>query len=1123
MLRVTQSVSAKGATRYFDEALARGDYYSEQDRSIGTWGGKAAERLGFSDQVQREDFIALASNMDPGSGERLTLRTKNNRTAGYDFTFSVPKSVSLFLAVEPENEVREMVLEAFRATMADVEAEMKTRVRGRDQSGRQRDTERLTGNLAYAAFVHEVSRPVDGVPDPHFHIHCYVLNATYDEVEQRWKAGFFRDLKKDAPYWEAAFHARVAGKLVEAGYGIRRTERDFELATVSRETIDKFSRRTAEIEELARKNLQLLERRANALVAQRGLPFGEAFAIVKAELGAKTREAKDKGKLDGNARLARWESLLTPEERQALSPEAVKAAQSRNLLSIEIAQELAIEGSFERSSVVSQRRLEAEVLRLGIGRVLVRDVDRFAQRDARLIAARDKDVTTHSVLGEERAAIGLVKAGQGQVQPWDEAAAGWKPSDPRLNEQQAAAIRHVLSSSDQWVAIRGAAGTGKTTMMREAVSVVSAFAEREVAVFAPSAAATEVLRADGFAAETFQMLMHNEALQTETAGKILWVDEAGFLSSRQMLWLAEYAAEHNSRVILTGDPHQHHAVERGDMLRILVKADAVRVAELTEIQRQTDPDLRSAVHALSIGEIGRGFEMLDKAGRVTEIEDDSERDFLLVQKHLEALAQGQSSLVVSPTHAEAKNVADKIRSALRDCGAIGAEERIVQRLVNTGWTYAERRDATLYQAGHVVEFHRGSWSLGNDRQKRVRFNRGEQWLVVEASENKVLVGHNGQSAWLGTSRANDFAVYEQEELHLSIGDTVRITKNHQSRDGVTLLNNWRFAIDSISEDELVLTNGAKLDLRRPMHLDQGYAVTSHSSQGQTVDQVLVAAPVRSMDLVSAIMFYVGVSRARNHVQVFTDSRAALLEAVEENLGIRTAAVEVMGEVEPSSDEIRRKETQQRRREEKQRERDEAARKGEEARENERNADKVILARLFRSGRLGSGKHREDVAARARQLLSDFTELERREFGPTLERLIAAIDARPGRADKTDLELLRARYEGELVARFAERYPDPSPEQKSKIEAQIRVLVDRALINIQAASKSGLAKKVLVERYESELLQRATRKLGRDLTPGLERVLSKRIQEAGRRYWDRLTNLDERRPVGVEPVVGRDIN
>ena len=103
------------------------------------------------------------------------------------------------------------------------------------------------------------------------------------------------------------------------------------------------------------------------------------------------------------------------------------------------------------------------------------------------------------------------------------------------------------------------------------------------------------------------MLMHNEGLQAETAGKILWVDEAGFLSSHQMLWLACYAAEHNARVVLSGDPHQHHAVERGDMLRILMKADAVRVAELTVIQRQKDPQLRAAIHALSTGDVMLSF------------------------------------------------------------------------------------------------------------------------------------------------------------------------------------------------------------------------------------------------------------------------------------------------------------------------------------------------------------------------------------------------------------------------------------------------------------------------------------------------------------------------------------
>jgi hypothetical protein len=37
--------------------------------------------------------------------------------------------------------------------------------------------------MVYAAFAHTVSRPIDGIPDPHYHIHGYVFNATFDPVE----------------------------------------------------------------------------------------------------------------------------------------------------------------------------------------------------------------------------------------------------------------------------------------------------------------------------------------------------------------------------------------------------------------------------------------------------------------------------------------------------------------------------------------------------------------------------------------------------------------------------------------------------------------------------------------------------------------------------------------------------------------------------------------------------------------------------------------------------------------------------------------------------------------------------------------------------------------------------
>src|SRR6202007_429816 len=272
MLRITMSVSAEAAARYFDSALEKADYYAKSEANgKGVWGGKGAERLGLSGDVRREDFVSLASNKNPGGDHNLTERTKVKRRAGYDFTFIVPKPVSLYLPQNAERQVEQMIQSAFKETMADIERRMEGRVRGKDEEGFLRDEDRVTGNLIYTAFTHTVTRPVGGVPDPHYHIHAFVFNATYDEVEARWKAGQFGNIKRDAPFYEAAFNARLGKSLLQGGYGIRRTERNFELASVSRELIEKFSRRTLEIERLAREKYPGLEGKARARTAVAGV------------------------------------------------------------------------------------------------------------------------------------------------------------------------------------------------------------------------------------------------------------------------------------------------------------------------------------------------------------------------------------------------------------------------------------------------------------------------------------------------------------------------------------------------------------------------------------------------------------------------------------------------------------------------------------------------------------------------------------------------------------------------------------------------------------------------------------------------------------------------------------
>jgi conjugative relaxase-like TrwC/TraI family protein len=120
---------------------------------------------------------------------RLEDGEVSNRRAGYDFCFSVPKSVSLYLVETGDRTVEQLIHESFKETMLDIEKRMETRVRGKGDDGQVRNEERTTGNLIYASFVHTETRPIDGIPDPHYHIHAFTFNATYDPEEERWKSG----------------------------------------------------------------------------------------------------------------------------------------------------------------------------------------------------------------------------------------------------------------------------------------------------------------------------------------------------------------------------------------------------------------------------------------------------------------------------------------------------------------------------------------------------------------------------------------------------------------------------------------------------------------------------------------------------------------------------------------------------------------------------------------------------------------------------------------------------------------------------------------------------------------------------------------------------------------------
>jgi hypothetical protein len=257
---------------------------------------------------------------------------------------------------------------------------------------------------------------------------------------------------------------------------------------------------------------------------------------------------------------------MTPEERNSLRLEIVKGARTQNLLEPALAKALAVSHLFERSSIARELHAAGMLLRRGIGRVSVDQAKAFAFQDPRFVRPNPgaRIVTTREVLHDESEMLKGVDSGRGRCEEIGRGGS-WNPTS-LVSDEQKAAVEHILRSRDLVIAIRGMAGTGKTTMMKEAVQAMVALSGKEVLLFAPSSAATEVLKEQGFnASDTVQSLMTNTLVQDAARGKILLVDEAGFLSAKQMRWLVKFAGENECRLILCGDSRQHHAVERGGL------------------------------------------------------------------------------------------------------------------------------------------------------------------------------------------------------------------------------------------------------------------------------------------------------------------------------------------------------------------------------------------------------------------------------------------------------------------------------------------------------------------------------------------------------------------------------
>ncbi|HEV3037252.1 MAG TPA: MobF family relaxase [Candidatus Angelobacter sp.] len=876
MLTISKPLSSGQARSYHREefANAQDNYYTEGNQIRGQWHGKLAAQWGLIGEVQEEHFARLANGQHPLTGAQLVqsraaleyigangekIRSMEHR-AGWDATFSAPKSVSLTALVGGDERVRMAHRESVEIALNELEKFVQARI----GSNHAPET---TGKWAAAQFEHDSSRPVKGYAAPQLHTHVVLFNLT-ERSSGETRALQPRELYRSQQYATAVYRSELALRLRDLGYEIERSATGApEIKGYTHQYLEASSPRRQQI------NNYLEEQGKN----------GAASAQIAAH---RTRD--DKLDVSHQEMQRRHQEMAAEHGHQ---PERIVQAaherQGHRLSEQEMRQSAqeavryAVDRNFERQSVSGERELMRDALKRTMGETTLSQLQQEFQKQiehGELIqrqpdeARISREFTTQEMIRMERENIRFVQAGQNQHEAMVsfETRRAIEQDYSHLSNTQRGAVEEILGSRDQVVGLEGVAGAGKTTSL----TAVRDAAEREgyhVEGFAPTSRAAQKLSEAGMECHTLQHHLARGTQDDNGKKRLYVVDESSLTSTRQMNEFL-HGLGPQDRVLLVGDVRQHQGVEAGKPYEQLQEA-GMRTARLDEIVRQKDLALKEAVEQLSRGHVREAVEKLEQQGRIQEISNREERLKAIAQDYCRA---PEGALVVSPDNRSRRDLNLLIHRELQERGQVQSQEHTLKVLESRqDMTGADRAWAAQYSPGDVVRYSRGSQVLG--------IKPGEYATVAEvnASQNRLTVEKaDGQQVDYDPRRLRAVTVYREADRDFAQGDRIQFTA--PSKD-LAVANRELGQVEEIRSDgqlSIRTDSGRTVEFKiedHP-HLDYGYALTSHSSQGQTADRVLVHADTEmSEQLLNTRMAYVAVSRGRYDAQIYTDDREELAE------------------------------------------------------------------------------------------------------------------------------------------------------------------------------------------------------------------------------------------------------
>jgi conjugative relaxase-like TrwC/TraI family protein len=891
MLTISKPLSACRAQTYHQKEFTAKEqnYWSQRGVVAGEWQGRLATQFGLAGAVSAEDFAKISQGQHPQTGEQLvrqrasyeyedadgkTVTTMEHR-AGWDATFSAPKSVSLTALVGGDERVREAHRESVRVALDQLERYTQARIGGNHPP-------ETTGKFIAAKFEHDTARPVDGYVAPQLHTHAVIFNVTERDNGQP-RALQPHSLFASQQFATAIYQSELTYKLRQLGYEITTGRSGApEIKGYTQEYLDASSPRSQQIRDYLERTGRAGKEAAE--IAAHSTRDRKEIHSPREVIAAHRKLAADFGRqAEAVVRAARQRSQL--QEKPGTSVDRVRESLT-----------FSRDKNFEREAVVDERALIRDGLRRGMGEITHAQVrahldSRLASGEFRIVERQQsvpaRQFTTAKTIEAEHEILSRMRQGQNHVEPIlsRPRAIAFADQHPHLNHAQKSVVEDVLSSSDRIHGIQGFAGAGKTTTL---TTIRSAAESQDYCVegFAPTSRAARQLNEAGIVAGTLQGFLARTANRDPSERKHLYlVDESSLASTNQ---IREFLARLGpmDHALLIGDIRQHQGVEAGRPFEQLQEA-GMRTSKLDEIVRQKDPALKSTVELLATGQVSAALDALGQQGHVQEIPDREQRIRSIAKSYVES---PENTLIVSPDNASRRELNVAVRQELKATGTLAPEDHsfrvLFQRHDMTG---AERSWASHYEIRDVVRYTRGSKTIGIQAAAYasvVAINQAANQLTVEKS--------NQELATYDPRRLTGVSVYREIDREFSVGDRIQFTAPDKS---LGVANRELAVIESIAPDGRL---SARLDNNRQIefnagahrHFDHGYAVTSHSSQGLTAERVLVHADTAvHPDLLNSRFGYVSISRASHEATLFTDDMAKLAPQLGANVS-KTSALEL---------------------------------------------------------------------------------------------------------------------------------------------------------------------------------------------------------------------------------------